>query len=906
VTSTEAKSSSIEAVATAKVAQSPTRVSFALLLTLVFGLATTSLLFRSFVEVDRNRVQEALEEATLALAQGSSQATYMDGVLAELNAVLGGIQDEVAQGAPVTAELLEKYRWTRPPPGLETTSLEYLPRILQAELNDPQRLRERLGNNENASFPLLEKTGKDLRPVRARAEYFPVLIEAPYAKPQATISLDYAADTLHRLALDQARDTGLLTSSSYFPTTMKGDTLITRYFVPLYEGNEPLDSIVARRARHIGFISAVTYIPAETMIAFLPESYQGIETAFFTTAGDFSPAAISPEFQQAYANGDIMHATYLVNGAPFHLATRVSANMQQVMTSNNRWWVLSIGLLMTAWMSSIVVWSAMQKQKIIKVVEERTRDLAAQTHKLSEVNSALSESESRYRMLANNISDVIYTHDMEGLCTYISPSIKQQNGFEVGDYIGRPIYSHLVPESAARTKAAIGNTVRAHRSGRQLLLGSHPHVLETFSKDGTIKHLETTISGMYHENGELIGFMGVMRDITARKKAEKEKELLQNAYRQAQKMEAIGTLAGGIAHDFNNLLTGVIGHADLLKLEFSEHPSALHSLDVIEMAAIRAKDLTSQLLGFARKGQFQSVPVEIEQVLSEVISLMERTMNKNIEIIKIDNDSNPVVLGDPAQISQIFLNLAVNARDAMPKGGKLAFETRMEELDDTFCRAHLDTVPGKYCVISVSDTGVGIAPDKIEHIFEPFFTTKTDGKGTGLGLAMVYGVTKNHNGTVSVYSEIGKGSIFKVYLPASTVTLPVYKKTKGLALVQGSGNILLVDDQEIVRQIGAKMLCQLGYSVTEAEDGAKGLEVYASKWQDIDLVIVDMIMPNMGGLECVEAMHRLNPDLKVILTSGFSRDSIADKINEAHIMGFLQKPFRLQELSELVAAIHHR
>jgi CheY-like chemotaxis protein len=370
-------------------------------------------------------------------------------------------------------------------------------------------------------------------------------------------------------------------------------------------------------------------------------------------------------------------------------------------------------------------------------------------------------------------------------------------------------------------------------------------------------------------------------------------------------MESLGTLAGGIAHDFNNLLTGVIGHTDLLKLDFSNDTRASHSLSVIEMAALRAKDLTSQLLGFARKGRFQQVPVEINLVVAEVISLMERTLDRNIVISCTNCPDNPVVLGDPGQISQIFLNLAVNARDAMPKGGTLSFAIHTEELDAEFCRSHIELAPGLFCIITVSDTGIGIANDKLEQIFEPFFTDKPDGKGTGLGLAMVYGVTRNHNGTVTVYSERGKGSTFRIYLPARAASKERGFRPKQGSLVKGSGHVLLIDDQEVVRQIGSRMLEQLGYRVSVAGDGVEGLARYREQWQDITLVIIDMIMPNMGGLDCLEALRKINPDIKAVLSSGFSRDSIADKINEEHIMGFLQKPFRLQELSDLLASIRH-
>lgn len=732
-----------------------------------------------------------------------------------------------------------------------------------------------------------------------------MVLEVTNDKPVAVKGLDNSDDLLFQKTMLQARDTGMITSFTAFPIIEHGGELVTHYYYPLYDSTEPPATVEERRAKHIGFISAVAYVPAEYLASFLPESYQGIDAIFYSQLDDDASSEANSQFENAKADKQVVLKSYQFEEVQMNIAARASAKLRNDMISSTSWWVFCLGLLITIWMSSFVIWSSRQSRKIIKLVEERTYDLADRTTKLSEVNAALRESETRYRMLANNISDVIFTHDMQGICTYISPSIKKQNGFSVEECLHKPIYIHMVEKYAQLTKQSIEKAAAQYEQTRSVKHSESPFEFETICKDGSTKTLESIFSSVYNDSGQIVGFMGVMRDITARKQAEGEKSLLQTAYLQAQKMEATGTLAGGIAHDFNNLLTGVIGHADLLKLEFGHQASALHSLDVIEMAAMRAKDLASQLLGFARKGQFQSVPVDINQMLREVISLIDRTLDKNIAISLLHNNFHPIVMGDPAQITNIFLNLAVNARDAMPNGGKLIFEINLEELDSAFCRTHIDTGPGDYCVISVTDTGLGIPEDKIEHIFEPFFTDKLDGKGTGLGLAMVYGVTKNHNGTVTVYSEVGKGSVFRIYLPASDNPGLQIKKLPVQELKHGAGNILLVDDQLVVREIAQKMLHHLGYNVLLAEDGIQGFNLYRENVASIDLVIIDMIMPHMGGLECLEAMRKINPEVKAILASGFSKESIADKINEEHIMGFLQKPFRLHELSELVAAIHH-
>jgi PAS domain S-box-containing protein len=481
----------------------------------------------------------------------------------------------------------------------------------------------------------------------------------------------------------------------------------------------------------------------------------------------------------------------------------------------------------------------------------------------------------------------------------VSPSISAQTGHLPEDIIGKTMFGFLEADSAHRALAAIN--VVLDESACSDVQSIHEFVVQC--RDGCIKTIEASIVRLLGEDGKVNGTLGVMRDISDRKRAEQDKELLQQAYQQAQKLEAIGTLAGGVAHDFNNLLTGVLGHADMLKHEFQGSPDSLRSVELIEMAATRAKNLTSQLLGFARKGKFMQVPVDIDKIISDLLGLLEHTVDKNITLTRISSARNPLVLGDPGQISQIFLNLAVNARDAMPTGGALTFKTEIFALDELSSYASFGLEPCNYCVVSVSDTGIGIAEDKLERIFEPFYTDKEEGKGTGLGLAMVYGVVKNHKGGVRVYSEVGKGSVFKVFLPLHEGATTVTQKSQGLSLVHGNGKVLLIDDEPLVRQVCEKMLRRLGYEVVIREDGAEGLDYYRDHWSSIDVVLIDMIMPKMGGIESLNEMKKINPALKAILCTGFSREDIAEKIKESHILGFIQKPYRFQELSEVVARV---
>jgi CheY-like chemotaxis protein len=372
----------------------------------------------------------------------------------------------------------------------------------------------------------------------------------------------------------------------------------------------------------------------------------------------------------------------------------------------------------------------------------------------------------------------------------------------------------------------------------------------------------------------------------------------------SQKMEAIGSLAGGIAHDFNNLLTGILGYANLLKVKATPGSEVLKAANVIQDAADRASQLTAQLLGFARKGKNLAVPVDINRIIEEVTGILERTMDPRIRIVKRFAPINVMVIGDPTQMQQLLMNMAVNARDAMPEGGVLTFSTslaRVNDLNTGSSAARL--AAGSYAKIELSDTGTGIPAENIEKIFDPFFTTKEQGKGTGLGLAMVFGIVKNHGGHVEVESTVGAGTLFRIFLPLAD---DLGKAEETIPAVSaggetGRGHVLLIDDQEVVREVCSAMLQALGYMVSTASDGREGVDHYRRCGRDIDLVIIDMIMPNMGGRDCLREIKALNPGVRAILSTGFSIDGAVQEIIDEGVSGFIQKPYRLEQLSHAVS-----
>ncbi len=379
---------------------------------------------------------------------------------------------------------------------------------------------------------------------------------------------------------------------------------------------------------------------------------------------------------------------------------------------------------------------------------------------------------------------------------------------------------------------------------------------------------------------------------------------LEDQLRQAQKMDVVGQLAGGIAHDFNNMLGAVLGNAELLAMELQEQSELQQYVGTILRGAQRASELTRKLLAFSRKGKMLSTPADVHQTINESVALLERSIDPRITIQKRFNANERIVIGDPTLLQNVFMNLAVNARDAMPNGGTLTFSTSNVELDAQYCRDHpFNLKPGVYVEIDVSDTGWGMSHDVLERVFEPFFTTKPVGKGTGLGLAAVYGTIKEHNGAIFVSSEPGIGSVFKVFLPVGLgQQLSAADESD---VIQGTGTILVVDDEMVVRRTARSLLLSLGYDVLMAADGDEAVEVYRRHQPDIRLVLLDMVMPILSGRDTFLKLRELDPGVAVLFTSGFSYEQRIDDLLAMGARGFVQKPYRRSSLSrEVHQAIH--
>lgn len=422
------------------------------------------------------------------------------------------------------------------------------------------------------------------------------------------------------------------------------------------------------------------------------------------------------------------------------------------------------------------------------------------------------------------------------------------------------------------------------------------------TREGRVFPVEITVNYLEFEGQEYN--CAFARDITERKEAEKEKERMQVQLRQAQKMEAVGTLAGGIAHDFNNLLQAVQGYAQLLLLRKDGDDDGQRELQQIVRAATRGAELTQQLLTFSRKIESELQPIDFNREVENVRLLLERTIPKMIEVEFRLAEDLKMVNADPGQIEQILMNLAVNAKDAMPDGGKLIVETANVILDQDYCKIHRVANPGSYVQLTVTDTGHGIDKMTIEHIFEPFYTTKETGKGTGLGLATVYGIVKSHNGHIVCYSEPDEGTTFKIYLPTIDSTQEARKAEEHLTAPEGgSETILLVDDEEPIRGLGTQILEEFGYTVLTAADGESALQLYSKKKKKIDLVILDLIMPGMGGKLCLLELLKINLEAKVAIASGYSPDGPTREILKNGAKGFISKPYDLRQMLKVIREV---
>jgi len=498
---------------------------------------------------------------------------------------------------------------------------------------------------------------------------------------------------------------------------------------------------------------------------------------------------------------------------------------------------------------------------------------------------ALRDSEDKLRAIFENVNDGIIFLDNQGTIIDTNKEV-DIFGFRREEVIGKNFaeFEFYRPDSFENLMERFS----------EIFTGSHSNLIELEGKRRNgVEIIFEVSTNLIEKDGEVKNIVVAIRDITERKKLEAQLQ-------QAQRMEAIGTLAGGIAHDFNNLLMGVQGRTSMMLMDTkSSHPNFEH-LKGIETYVKNAADLTKQLLGFARGGKYEVKPIDLNELIEEQNQMFGRT-KKEITIRGKYEKNLWTAEVDPGQIRQVLLNLYVNAWQAMPGGGDLYIQTENVILDKTYVKP-FQVKSGKYIKLSVTDTGAGMDEATRQRIFHPFFTTKEMGRGTGLGLASAYGIIKNHSGFINVYSEKGQGTVFTIYLPSSEKEV---KKDEELSerVLRGTETILLVDDEEMIAEVGEEVLKKLGYQVLCAKSGIEAIEIYKTNKDRIALVILDMIMPNMGGGETYDQLKEINPGIKALLSTGYSLNGRASEILKRGCDGFIQKPFNIVELSQKIREV---
>jgi len=536
----------------------------------------------------------------------------------------------------------------------------------------------------------------------------------------------------------------------------------------------------------------------------------------------------------------------------------------EVMLTGERYFIKSdriqiLNLLLSSYEAAI------QKNEELTRTQDELKGFNEQLEQTVESRTAaLRASEARYRLLLESVTDYVCTTQVDNgraICTSHGSGCVAVTGYISEEYAADSgLWLRMVHEEDRQLVLEQANAV---------LAGKPPFTIEhrIIHKDGRVCWIRNTPVPHHDQEGRLIACDGILTDITERKAL--ESQLLQ-----AQKMEAIGQMAGGIAHDFNNILTAIVGFSTLIEMSMSKDDPQREHLNHVLAAAGRATDLTGSLLAFSRKQVINPRPVDLNQIIHKIEKFLKRIIGEDIDLTSCIHRQALVVDADIGQIEQVLMNLAANARDAMPRGGLLSLETGTMEMDAEYVKINGYGEPGRYAVIALSDTGEGMNESVRKKVFEPFFTTKEVGKGTGLGLSIVYGIVKQHNGFINAYSEPGKGTTFKIYLPLTQSAIADQQVGRQEALEGGKETILLADDDTCLRELAEKFLGMFGYTVITAVDGNDALARFSANKDRIDLVILDVIMPNMSGKEVYDRIKEIHSAVKAIFISGYTGDII--------------------------------
>jgi len=539
---------------------------------------------------------------------------------------------------------------------------------------------------------------------------------------------------------------------------------------------------------------------------------------------------------------------------------------------------------------------------ILKPFEERdfraTIETALYKHRMEK---KLRESEQWLSVTLKSIGDAVIATDVNGLVTFMNPVAEALTGWQRDDAAGKHLQDifHIVNE---QTGMAVEDPAKKARA-EGLVVGLANHTV-LIAKDGTRRPLDDCAAPIKDEQGHMIGAVLIFRDITKQRNAVKEKERLEAQLRQAQKMEAVGRLAGGIAHDFNNLLTVIEGYADLALAKVDENHLLHADLDEIRKASVRASGLTRQLLLFSRQRPTKAVPLDVNEAINGLVNMLTRLLTENVTLTRRMAEGLWMVEGDPGSLEQVILNLVVNARDAMPQGGEIVVTTENVHVDEKLCEVCAQARPGDFVRVSVHDSGVGMDQDTMMHLAEPFFTTKKPGEGTGMGLAVAYGIIKQHGGWMHVESKPHVGSLFSAYLPATA--RPAEKERDKQVPPEdlwGKGErILLIEDNDAVQKFATRGLSEHGYTVFAAANAQEAEVIFEKEGGNFDLIFSDVVLPDESGPMVVERFLKRKPSITAVFTTGYSKGQTDWSIIEKGAYSYLLKPY---SLSDMLAFLHN-
>ena len=709
-----------------------------------------------------------------------------------------------------------------------------------------------------------------------RENYYPVLRVAPLKAKMAILGYDHGSSSQQRKAMEAAAISGLATGSDPIPPLHETIGSKTIYiYRPVFNGGG--------KERLRGFVAAELH-PQEILQTSLTNKIVRMELSMGYPWRENEALAVSWHNDET-DHGFSMKYPVFAYGRTFIMAVFAGHEFMRLYPTRMPWLVGVADLILTLSLIVLTTANHRKRERLEALVAERTRQL---TEAKNQAELAIRGGDLGTWDWNSTANEVVINENFAGMLGYPLNECKY----------GRDVWENIVhPDDLPAIKQAS----LLHREG-----GSDFYEVEHRLRHKKGHWIWALVRGRVIErdaDGSPKRVCGTYLDITERKRAQEEREELQDQLTQSQKMEAVGRLAGGVAHDLNNLLSPIIGYAEMIVSDLDEKDELCQSINAILSAGLRARDLVHQLLAFSRKQALEFKPVDINQTIAAFRKLLRRTIPEDVDIVLRLAPTVRTVMADVGQIEQIIMNLAVNAADAMPDGGRLTIETKMVELDEAYATTHTDVEPGEYVMVTVDDTGFGMDQETCDRIFEPFFSTK--GKlGTGLGLSTVFGIVKQHRGNIRVYSEPGKGTVFKIYLPLSGEAVSKMKTCSTEACDHtGTETILLAEDNDMVRKLAQNILEGKGYRVLPAGTGEDALTIADSHEGPVHLLLTDVVMPGMNGKELYEKAIGRFHDMKVIFMSGYTGDVIAHRgVLDAGV-AYIQKPFTVSQITAKVREV---